>query len=386
MKKSYLLTPGPTPIPERVISRSIAPLPHHRTAAFETLFSQVRANLKKLFKTEQEVLVIASTGTGVMEAAVANLFSMGDKVITVNGGKFGERWGKISQQYGLNVVEIQVENGQAVDLDTLNKTAESNRDAKAILFQASETSTGVKMPAREIAALARKHQMLSVCDAITACGVFDLRMDEWEIDVLMTAGQKALMIPPGLALIAFSDRAWQAAEHSKLPKFYFDLKREKKAHLKNQTAWTPAISLIIGLDEALKMIEEEGLENAFKRHEILAEATRAGVKALGLEMLATHSPSTAVTAVKVPASLLNDGKKIPKLMRDKFGVVITGGQDELEGKIFRLSHFGYCGPFDVVTALSALELTLADLGYSVEHGKSVGAALQIFAKNQNCFS
>ncbi len=386
MKKSYLLTPGPTPIPERVISRSIAPLPHHRTAAFETLFAEVRLHLKRLFKTEQEVLVIASTGTGVMEAAVANLFSAGEKVITVNGGKFGERWSKISSGYGLQVIEVRVENGHAVDLVQLDAVVQANRDAKAILFQASETSTGVMMPTREIAALARKYQMLSVCDAITACGVFELQMDAWEIDVLMTAGQKALMIPPGLALIAFSDRAWQAAESSKLPKFYFDLKREKKAHLKNQTAWTPAISLIIGLHEAMKMIEEEGLENAYKRHEILAQATRAGVQALGLEMLAQKSPSTAVTAVKVPSSLLNDGKKIPKIMREKFGVIITGGQDELEGKIFRLSHFGYCGPFDIVTALSALELALADLGYPVEHGKSVGAALQIFSKNQNCFS
>jgi aspartate aminotransferase-like enzyme len=204
-------------------------------------------------------------------------------------------------------------------------------------------------------------------------------MDEWGIDVLITGSQKALMIPPGLAMVAFSDRAWAKSESAKLPKFYFNLAKERKALAKNQTTWTPAISLIQGLQESLRLIQAEGLENMFKRHELLARATRNAVHALGLEMLAKKSPSTSVTAVKVPASI-KDGKQIPKLMRDKYGVTIAGGQDELEGKIIRLSHFGYCDRFDITTGISALELVLHDVGYPVEFGKGVGAVLRTFSE------
>jgi aspartate aminotransferase-like enzyme len=221
--------------------------------------------------------------------------------------------------------------------------------------------------------------MLSVCDAITACGVFDLPMDAWGIDVMITGAQKAMMIPPGLAFIGLSDRAWASVEKSDLPKFYFDLARERKAQLKNQTAWTPATSLIQGLAESLRMIRDEGLHNVFKRHELLARATRNAVEALGLDILARKRPSTAVTSVRVPSSIA-DGKAIPRTMRDKYGVTIAGGQDELEGKIFRLSHFGYCDKFDITTGISCLELTLNDLGYKVEFGKGVGAALRTFAE------
>jgi aspartate aminotransferase-like enzyme len=234
------------------------------------------------------------------------------------------------------------------------------------------------MPTKEICALAQKHGVLSVVDAITACGVYDLPMDAWGIDCLITGSQKALMIPPGLAFISLSDKAWAAAEQSDLPKFYFDLKKERTAQAKNQTAWTPAISLIQGLQEALRLFKEEGLQNTFKRHALLARATRNAVQALGLDLL-SKSPSESVTAVKVPASISN-GKLIPKMLREKYGVTIAGGQDELEGKIFRLSHFGYCGKFDITTAISSLELVLNELGYKVEFGKGVGAALKTFAE------
>lgn len=378
-KKTYLLTPGPTPIPE-IISASMAkPLVHHRTPEFEKIFQQVRDDLKLLFQTKQEVICLAATGTGAMEAAVSNLFRKGDKVITVNAGKFGERWTKIAKGYGLNPVEITLTPGETLEINQLKSTVQANSDAKAILFQASETSTGVMLPTAEICEFARSNKMLSVCDAITACGVFNLPMDAWGIDVLLTGSQKAFMIPPGLSMIALSEQAWAATETSDLPKFYFDLRKELKAHQKNQTAWTPAISLIQALSEAMKMIKEEGLEARFKRHQLLSECTRAAVKAMGLEFLAKKSPSPAITAVMVPPQITN-GKAIVKNMREKYGVTIAGGQDELEGKIFRISHFGYCAIFDIVTAVSCVELVLNELGYPVEYGKGVAAALKTYAQ------
>ena len=374
MKKRYLLAPGPTPTPESVVSAFAQPVMHHRTGEFEELFAQVKEQLKSIFQTQQDVLMLASTGTGAMESAVTNLFCTGDKVITINGGKFGDRWTKISKAYGLQPVEIKLERGQAVTIAELEKVVSQNSDAKAILFQASETSTGVSMPTEQICQVAQKQGMLSICDAITACGVFDIPMDKWGIDVLISGSQKAFMIPPGLAFIALSNRAWEMTENSNIPHFYLNLKKERDSMAKNQSAWTPAVSLIQGLKQSLQLIQDEGLENTFKRHTMLAEATRAGVKALGLSLLAEESPSLALTAVKVPDGV--DGGKIPKLMRVKYGVTIAGGQDELKGKIFRLSHFGYVGPFDVTTGLSCLELVLDELGYPVKFGQGVGAALQ----------
>ena len=379
MKKTYLLTPGPTPIPESVMSALNRPILHHRTPAFQSIFENVRQGLKSLYQTKQEVIILTTTGTGAMEAAITNLFSHGDTVITINGGKFGERWTKLARTFGLHPIEIQLPSGQSLDPQDLSHVIQEHPHAKAILFQASETSTGVSMPTQEICKRAQAAGMLSVCDAITACGVFDLPMDDWGIDVLITGSQKALMIPPGLAMIGLSEKAWGAQQKSNLPKFYFDLARERKNQIKNQTAWTPAITLIVGLQESLRLIQEEGLHNVFKRHELLARATRHAVSALGLELLAKKHPSTAVTAVLVPTSI-SDGKMIPKLMRDKYGVTIAGGQDELEGKIIRLSHFGYCDRFDILTAISCLELTLHELGHSIEFGKGVGAALKTFAE------
>ncbi len=381
MKKTYLLTPGPTPIPETISAVLSQPIIHHRTPAFEKLFESVRKDLQYLYQTKQDVLMLAATGTGAMEAAVSNLFKRGDKVITVNGGKFGERWTKISQVYGLKPVEIKLPSGSAVTAKQVEDAFKANPDAVAVLFQASETSTGVRMPTQEICKVAAQFNALSVCDAITACGVFELPMDAWGIDVLITGSQKALMLPPGLCMIALSEKAWKKSEAADLPKFYFDLGKERKSQIKNQTAWTPAISLIQGLEVSLRMIREEGLENVFKRHEHLAKATRAGIKALGLELLAKDSPSNAVTAVLMP-STISDGKKVPKLMRDKHGVVIVGGQDELEGKIVRLSHFGYCGPFDIVIVISALEMVLKELGHPVELGRAVGAVLNTLYEGQ----
>lgn len=381
MRKIYLMTPGPTPIPESVLAAMSLPIIHHRTPAFIEVFKEVQAGLKRVFQTQQDVLLLTCSGSGSMDATVTNLFRKGDKVITVNAGKFGERWTKIAKAYGLNPVEITLESGDAVEPSQLESVVRANADAKAVLFQASETSTGVKHPVEAIVRICKAAGMLSVCDAITACGVFDLPMDQWGIDVLLTGSQKAFMIPPGIAMVALSDKAWAAHAQADLPRFYFDFGKERKGIATSQTAWTPAISVIIGLRESLRLIHEEGLQNVFKRHELLASATRAGCSALGLELLAKKAAnsSTAVTAVKVP-SAIKDGKQVVKLMRDKHGVTIVGGQDELEGKIIRLSHFGYCGPFDIVTTIAALELTLNELGYKVELGRGVAAVLKEISK------
>lgn len=377
--KNYLLTPGPTPIPESTLAVMSQPMVHHRTPAFQKLFEEVETGLRWLFQTKNDVLILNASGTGAMDAAVSNLFSKSDKVLVLNAGKFGERWVKLAQAYGLTVIEVKVPAGQTIAASQVSEALNKNPGIKGVLFQASETSTGVRLPVQEICSVAAKAGALSICDAITALGVFDLPMDAWGIDVLITGSQKALMIPPGLAFIALSETAWKANAQSDLPKFYFDLKRERKNLPENQTSWTPAISLIQGLHQSLELIRAEGLAALFTRHALLARATRAGVKALGLELLAPESPSDAVTAVRVPASIA-DGKKIPKLMRDELGVTIVGGQDELEGKIIRLSHLGYCDRFDVVTAIAALEMTLERLGHSVRFGSGVGAVLEVFSK------
>ena len=239
MNKTYLLTPGPTPIPETVTATFAQPIIHHRTPAFESLFEQVRSDLKYLFQTQQDVILLTATGTRAMDAAVSNLFRRGDQVIVINTGEFGERWALISKTYGLKPIEIILPPGEALELSVLEQTVRSTPEAKAILFQASETSTGAAMPVRQICEIAQRSGILSVCDAITACGVIDLPMDTWGIDVMITGSQKALMIPPGLSMIALSNRAWASTETSDLPHFYFDLRRERKNLPKNQTAWTP---------------------------------------------------------------------------------------------------------------------------------------------------
>ncbi|MEW6058208.1 MAG: alanine--glyoxylate aminotransferase family protein [Bdellovibrionota bacterium] len=379
MKKTYLLTPGPTQVPESVLSLAAKPILHHRTPQFVALMEDVKQGLKYLFQTKQDVLMLSSSGTGAMEAAVTNLFRKGDKVITINAGKFGERWTKLAKAYGLNPIEIKLEAGQAVTAKQVEEHLNKTPEIRGVLFQASETSTGTAMPTREICALVKSRKdCISIVDGITAVGVFDLPMDDWGIDVLITGSQKALMLPPGLAAISLSDKAWTFNETSDIPRFYFDLAKERKGLAKGQTAWTPAVGLVVGLQETLKMIRDEGLHNVFKRHELLAKATRNAVKALGLEILSKDSPSSAVTAVRVPAEI-KDGKAIPKTMRDKYGVTIAGGQDELEGKIFRLTHLGYIDRFDILIGVGALELTLQDLGYTkFQFGAGTGAVLQTY--------
>ncbi len=376
MKKTYLLAPGPTPVPETVSLEMAAPMVHHRTPQFSKIFAEAAEDAKYLFQTKQDVLILASTGTGGMESCITNLFSPGDKVLVVNGGKFGERWGKISEAYGLVPVWINVEWGQAVDANEVKAILDKDKDIRAILVQASETSTTVSHPIEALSKLTRdRDDILLVVDGITGVGVFPLPIDEWGIDAMITGSQKALELPPGLALVALSEKAWKFADQSKCPHFYFDLKKERK-NLGNQTsAYTPAVSLVIGLRAVLKSLKEEGLDNVHKRHNRLARATRAAAKALGLKLVAPDAPADSATGVFVPDGI--DGGKIVKSLRDDFGVTLAGGQDDWKGKVIRIAHLGYVDTFDTIIAISAIEMALKKFGHAVELGKGVAAAQEI---------
>ena len=375
MLKRYLLTPGPTAVPPEVLLRMSQPLIHHRTPEFEALFAQVQEKLQWLFQTKQNVLILAASGTGAMEAAVSNTCSPGDTVIVVNGGKFGERWLKISQAFGVKVVELKVEWGKAVTVDAVAQALKAHPETRAVLIQASETSTTVLHPVEQISTLIRNTNTLLVVDGITSVGATDTPMDRWGIDVLVTGSQKALMLPPGLAFLALSDKAWKQVETTKQPRYYFDLRREHKEQQKHTTAYTPAISLINGLHEVLRLMQEEGLEHIFARHSLLAAASRAAAQAMGLTLLAPGAPSPAATGVWLPDGV--DGSRLLKYMRDRMGVDIAGGQDHLKGKIVRISHIGYAGPFDVITAISTLEMALRRFGQNIELGSGVRRAEEV---------
>jgi aspartate aminotransferase-like enzyme len=379
MEKKYLFSPGPTMLPPEVLLKMAEPIMHHREPEFEKMFAEIREGLKYLFQTKNEVLVFTSSGTGAMEGAVSNILSKGDKAIVVRGGKFGERWGEICKAYGIEFTPIDVEWGKAVDPQRIKELLESDPSIRAVYTQASETSTGVKHPIKEIADLIKRYEdKVIVVDAITGIGVFNIPMDEWGIDVLISGSQKALMLPPGLAFAALSDKAWKLAEKSNLPKYYFDFNKELKNTKKNQSSYTPAISLFVGLREALHMIRKEGIEAVFRRHEMLADATRTAVKALGLELYALHSPSNAVTAVKVPEGI--QGGKLKNLFFEKFGITVAGGQDQAKGKIIRIAHLGYYERLDMVMVISALEMLLKEMGYAFELGTGVKAAEEILMK------
>ncbi len=376
MEKKYLFSPGPTMLPPEVLLKMAEPIMHHREPEFERIFAEVREELKYLFQTKNEVLIFTSSGTGAMEGAVSNILSKGDKAIVVRGGKFGERWGEICKAYGIEFVPIDVEWGKAVRPTEIEKVLKSDPSIRAVYTQASETSTGVRHPVKEIAEVVKQYEnTVIVVDAITGIGVFDLPMDAWGLDVVVSGSQKALMLPPGLAFAAVSDKAWKLAERSNLPKFYFNFKKELKSMQKNQSAYTPAISLFVGLRESLKLIHKEGREAVFQRHEKLAAATRAAVKALGLELYAPDSPSNALTAVKVPEAI--SGEKLKNRFFERFGITVAGGQDQAKGKIVRIAHLGYYQQLDMIMVISALEMLLKDMGHVFELGKGVKAAEEI---------
>jgi aspartate aminotransferase-like enzyme len=378
MIKHYLLSPGPTPIPNEVALAMSETMIHHRTPQFNMVFDQARQGLKKLFGTKNDVLMLASSGTGAMEASVANLFSPGDKVLVINGGKFGERWLNIANAFGLNSVELKVEWGQAVKVDAVEKQMKAHPDLKGVMIQASETSTTVLHPVEEIAKLT-KNGPLFLVDGVTAVGVVSIPFAGWGLDVLVTGSQKAMMLPPGLGFIALSDRAWERTKQATLPRFYFDLNLERKNQQKGSGAFTPAVSLIFGARASLEMMQREGLDRVYARHARMSRATRAAASALGLKLLAPDSPSPAATGVYLPDGI--DADQVLDYLRDHMNITLAEGQDQLKGKVIRIAHVGYMGAFDVITAVAALEMVLRKFGVELPFGKGVAAAQEVLMES-----
>lgn len=378
IKKYYLLSPGPTPIPEEVLSAAAEPIIHHRTPEFSKIFMEVIEGLKYVFQTKNDVYVLTSSGSGAMEASIVNTLSPGDKVIALNGGKFGERWGKIARAYGAEVKEVVLEWGEVYTKEQLEEEMKATPGVKAVFATLSETSSGTVYDIQGYGEAVARTEAILVVDGISGLGATPCPMDEWHVDIMVSGSQKSFMIPPGLAYISFSDKAWEMVETAAMPKFYFDAKACRKSLAKQTTPWTPAVSLIIQQKKALDIIQSMGLEKLFTHHQVLGDAARAGVKAIGLELL-SKNPGNILTAVKVPAGI--DGVKIVKTMQSKYRAYIAGAQDPHKGEFFRIAHLGYMGGFDIITALSALEMTLSELGYVFEAGKAVQAAEAILKEN-----
>ena len=376
MLKRYLLAPGPTPVPSDVLLAMAAPIIHHRSPDFVPVIDSAKKGLQWLYQTKNDVLILCSTGTGGMVGTVNNFFNRDDKVLVINGGKFGERWTNICRAYGLNVEEIVVEWGYAVKPEVVEEKLKKDRDIKGVFVQASETATGVYHDIKALASVVKKYSdTLFVVDAISALVAHDLRTDEWGIDVMIGGSQKGVMLPPGLAFVSVSDKAWARTETSKLPKFYFNFRKERANLAKNQTNFTSPVTLIIGLNESLRMLRAEGLENVFRRHATLANATRKAVQAIGLEIYPRESPSNSVTAIMSPPGI--DGQAIYKDLREKYGITAAGGQDKAKGKIFRIAHLGYSDRFDIITAIAGIEMVLKGMGHPVKLGAGVAVAQEL---------
>jgi len=376
MMKRYLLAPGPTPVPPEALLAMAMPIIHHRAPDFLPVLESAKKGLQWLYQTKNDVLILCSTGTGGMDGTVNNFFSPGDKALVINAGNFGERWTKICKAYNLSVEEIKIDWGYTVKPEEIEKALKKDPSIKGVFVQASETSTGVYHDIQAIASVVKNFDnTILVVDAISALVAHDLKMDDWGIDVLIGGSQKGLMLPPGLAFVGASDKAWKFAETSKSQKFYFNFTAERKKLKDNQTNFTSPVSLIIGLNECLRLLQAEGLENAFNRHAKLAHATREAVKALGLEMFTKESPSNSVTAISAPKDI--DGQEIYKNLRVKYGITAAGGQGQAKGKIFRIAHLGYAGTFDTIIAIAGVEMVLKGMGYPLKLGTGVAVAQEL---------
>lgn len=380
--KQLLMIPGPTPIPQRVLHALANPAVGHRTPGFSAIIQEVTDKVKKIYRTENDLLTLTSSGSGAMEAAVSNFINPGDKVLVLEYGNFAERWIKIAKTYGADVQVIAGQWGQQADPQALAQAlaADTAKEIKAVYATHNETSTGVTHDIKALREACGDHPAIFVVDAISGMAVSPLEVDAWKLDVVVSGSQKAFMLPPGLAFISVSPKAWALQEACQAPSFYFNLKAAKKnLDEKNTTPYTPAASLITGLRESLIMMEEEGLENIQGRHAKYREMVRAAVKALGLTPLAGDTAaSAAVTAVMKPGDI--DVKQITKIMRDKYNVVIAAGQGKMEKDIFRIGHLGYITEADILATIACLEMTLKGLGWDCPLGKGVAAVQEIMLK------
>jgi len=372
MIKNYLMTPGPTPVPEKIALSMARPMIHHRTKEFRDLFHETIELTKQLFQTKNDIVIFSSSGTGAMEASITNLLSAGDEAIAVSSGKFGERWVELMRAYNITPIVIDVEYGERVYCRQIKEAMVKHPNVKALFIQATETSTGVFHPIDKIGLMLKDMypDVAFVVDGITTIGAMDIKTDKWNIDIMITGSQKALMLPPGLSILSVSKKAKKMMKQSNIPKYYFNILNELNADAGH---FTPPVTLVLGLRESLKMIFDEGLENVFARHTLLAEATRAGVKSLGLELFA-KSPTNSLTAVKTPKGI--DSSDIINLMKT-YGVHISNGQGSLKGKIFRIAHLGYFDKMDVIMAISALEMALKKLDVNLNFGEGVRKAMEI---------
>ena len=376
--KQYLMTAGPTPLPPKVSQVMAEPVLYHRAPAFVKVYERVLGRLPAVFQSANDVLTFASSGSGAMESAVANLVRPGTKALACAAGKFGERWILLCEAFAADLTRYEPGWGSRLDANEIDRLLTENDGIEVVFATLSETSTGIVNDIQAIADVVRRHDAILVVDAVSGLGAAEIKQDEWGVDVVVAGSQKALMCPPGLGFASVSQRALDFAEERKGGRFYFDWGKTAKGQRKSPptSAFTPAVTLFNALDVALDMIEEEGLENVFERHRLLARATRAGVAALGLEIYGdADDRSTVVTALELPADV--DGGKVPGTLRE-LGITANGGQDDLKGKILRIAHCGYFGAFDILTSLSGLEIALSQLGHEVEHGAGVGAAQRVF--------
>ncbi|HEX4274687.1 MAG TPA: alanine--glyoxylate aminotransferase family protein [Bryobacteraceae bacterium] len=384
IRKQRLLTPGPTPLYPPALHAMMASDVHHRTEEFRNIYKSALADLKEVYGTAGDVLMFAASGTGAMDASVSNLFSPGDKVIVGTAGKFGERWVEIARSYGLDANVLKAEYGDVVTPDRIESALKAEPATKGVFIQASETSTGAEHDIQTIAGIVKKTDAIFVVDAITGLGTMPLDIDGWGLDVLIGGSQKAFMIPPGLAFLSVSAKAWKHADTATLPHYYFSLKKEKKSADANDSSWTPATSLILALGEALTYIKKVGVPNLIENAQLLARATREACQEMGLEVFAKR-PGSSVTAVKAPAGM--DSKVIVKGFKERFGAIIANGQGTMQGQIFRMAHLGYFDFADMFGIIAGLELILRANGHRIagkelELGKGVAAVQRVYEAAQ----
>ena len=373
----FLLAPGPTPLPEEVRLEGAREITHHKHPVAKKMFRKVTDDMKWLLGTKYDSYLLASSGSGAMETAVQNLINTGDKVIIINAGNFGGRWVKINKAYGANVVEIKKDWGDMATPAELEAVLKANPDTVAVFCQLSETSTGACSDTAGFAKIVSKTNAILVVDGVSGIGVVPLKMDEWNVDVVVGGSQKGMMLPPGMAFICMNEKAWKLVENNKQHKFYFDLKLFQKKLVDNETPWTPPIGIIYQADKAFEMMKAEGLENVWARSTKLAKGIRTAMKAMNLELFA-KCPGDAVTTVKIPDGV--DGKKVTSVIRDKYGITIAGGQGDFSGKIFRLGNMGYMDMYSELACLAALELTFKELGHKFEIGSGVSAFMKEMAQ------
>jgi aspartate aminotransferase-like enzyme len=379
-EKRYLLTPGPTPVPPEVLAELAKPVIHHRERDYREIYEQCLNRLREVYRTQNDVLMFTTSGTGAFESAVANLTSPGDRQLVISAGNFGERWAGMAKAFGADVVHTRLEWGETPEPDDLRAALAEAGDVKVVYLTHSETSTGVVCDVQALTAVAKEAGALVVVDAVSSLGAVPLETDAWGIDVVVSGSQKALMCPPGVAFASVSPAALEAAVHATAPRYVMDWERTRKAQAKLDAPFTPAISIVRALNVALGLLLEEGLEAAFDRHARLGRACREGAKAMGLELFSPDEERSAVvTAIRAPDGV--DATEIVKGLRDRFGITIANGQGDLKGKIFRIGHIGWFNVFDITTALAAVELVLTDAGAEIERGVAVTRALEAWAEH-----